>query len=144
MRRTRGLWASIVLVLALVVASVIAFATGAMQPILGLDLEGGVSVTLSAPDGTTEDVMEQARSNIASRVDAFGVGEPDIVVSGSTIEVQIPGLGQGRIERRAEARSCLVGPDGENYGCADDEQAAADALAELTVVPQAAEACLVD
>ncbi|HEX7246845.1 MAG TPA: hypothetical protein VF351_01960, partial [Actinomycetota bacterium] len=144
MRRTRGLWASIVFVLVLVLASVVAFATGAMRPILGLDLEGGVSVTLSAPDGTPEDVMEQARTNIANRVDAFGVGEPDIVVSGSTIEVQIPGLGQGTIERRAEARSCLVGPDGENYGCTEDQQAAADALAELTVVPQVAEACLVD
>ncbi len=144
MRRTRGLWASIVFVLALVLASIVAFATGAMRPILGLDLEGGVSVTLSAPDGTAEDVMEQARTNIANRVDAFGVGEPDIVVSGSTIEVQIPGLGQGTIERRAEARSCLVGPDDENYGCADDEQAATDALGELTVVPQVAEACLVD
>jgi protein-export membrane protein SecD len=143
-RRTRGLWASIVLVLGLVLASVVAFATGAMRPILGLDLEGGVSVTLSAPDGTAEDVMEQARTNIANRVDAFGVGEPDIVVSGSTIEVQIPGLGQGTIERRAERRSCLVGPAEENYGCADDELTATDALAELTVVPRVAEACLTD
>ena len=144
MRRTRGLWASIVFVLVLTIASVIGFATGALQPILGLDLEGGVSVTLSAPDGTPEEVMERARSNISARVDAFGVGEPDIVVSGATIEVQIPGLGQGSIEQRSETRTCLVGPDGENYGCAETEQVADDALAELTVVPQVSEACLVD
>ncbi len=144
MRRTRGLWASIVFVLLLTLASVVGFATGALQPILGLDLEGGVSVTLSAPDGTPDEVMEQARTNITNRVDAFGVGEPDIVVSGTTIEVQIPGLGQGTIEERAEPRSCLVGPDDENYGCAETRPAADDALAELTVVPQVAEACLVD
>ena len=144
MRRTRGLWASIVFVLLLTLASVVGLATGALQPILGLDLEGGVSVTLSAPDGTPDEVMEQARTNITNRVDAFGVGEPDIVVSGTTIEVQIPGLGQGTIEERAEPRSCLVGPDDENFGCAATEQAADDALAELTVVPQVAEACLVD
>ena len=48
------------------------------------------------------------------------------------------------IEQRAETRYCLVGPDGENYGCAASQQAAEDALAELTVVPQVAEACLVD
>ena len=144
MRRTRGLWASIVLVLVLTLASIIGFATGALQPILGLDLEGGVSVTLSAPDGTPDEVMEQARTNISNRVDAFGVGEPDIVVSGSTIEVQIPGLAQGTIDQRAESRACLAGPDDENYGCAETEQAADDALAELTVVPQVAEACLVD
>jgi preprotein translocase subunit SecD len=143
-KKTRGLWASIVFVLVLTLASVIGIATGALRPILGLDLEGGVSVTLSAPDGTPEAVMEQARANISGRVDAFGVGEPDIVVSGTSIEVQIPGLGQGTIEQRAETRSCLVGPDDENYGCADSVQAADDALGELTVVPQVVEACVVD
>ncbi|MET0801630.1 MAG: protein translocase subunit SecD [Actinomycetota bacterium] len=144
MKRTRGLWASIVFVLVLTLASVVGLVTGALQPILGLDLEGGVSVTLSAPEGTPAEVMDRARTNIANRVDAFGVGEPDIVVSGNTIEVQIPGLGQGTIEQRAETRWCLVGPDDANYGCAETEQAANDALAELTVVPQVAEACLVD
>ena len=88
--------------------------------------------------------MEQARTNIRNRVDAFGVGEPDIVVSGTTIEVQIPGLAQGSIEPRSQIRYCLVGPDDENYGCAETERAAADALAELTVVPQVAQVCLDD
>ena len=41
MRRTRGLWASIIFVLALTSASLVGFATGALRPILGLDLEGG-------------------------------------------------------------------------------------------------------
>ena len=144
MKRTRGLWTSIGFVLALTAASLIGFATGALRPILGLDLEGGVSVTLSAPDGTPTEVMEQARTNIANRVDAFGVGEPDIAVSGSTIEVQIPGLAQGTIEQRAEQRFCLVGPDDENYGCAESQDTAEEALAELVVAPQVTEACLVD
>ncbi|HJR98610.1 MAG TPA: protein translocase subunit SecD [Actinomycetota bacterium] len=143
MKRTRGLWASIVFVLVLTLASLIGFATGYLEPILGLDLEGGVSVTLSAPDGTPVEVMERARTNIANRVDAFGVGEPDISVSGSNIEVQIPGLSQATIEQRAESRHCLVGPDGSNYGCAPTQQEADDALAELTVDEQVAEACLV-
>ncbi|MDH4111368.1 MAG: protein translocase subunit SecD [Actinomycetota bacterium] len=144
MKRTRGLWVSIIFVLVLTLASLVGFATGALQPILGLDLEGGVSVTLSAPDGTPGEVMERARTNISNRVDAFGVGEPDIAVSGSTIEVQIPGLAQGSIEERSQKRYCLVSPEGENYGCSETEQAAADAFAELTVVSQVAEACLVD
>jgi preprotein translocase subunit SecD len=142
-KRTRGLWASIAFVLVLTAASLVGFATGALQPILGLDLEGGVSVTLSAPGGTPVDVMERARTNIANRVDAFGVGEPDISVSGNNIEVQIPGLSQATIEERAETRHCLVGPEGENYGCASSRQEAEDAFAELTVEQQVAEACLV-
>jgi len=141
---TRGLWTSIGFVLALTLASLIGFASGALRPILGLDLEGGVSVTLSAPDGTPTEVMEQARTNIANRVDAFGVGEPDIAVSGTAIEVQIPGLGQGTIEQRAEQRFCLVGPDEENYGCASSRDTAERALAELVVARQVTEACLVD
>lgn len=144
MKGTRGLWTSIGFVLALTLASLIGFASGALQPILGLDLEGGVSVTLSAPDGTPTEVMEQARTNIANRVDAFGVGEPDISVSGTGIEVQIPGLAQGTIEQRSEQRFCLVGPDEENYGCAGSRGTAEQALADLVVVPQVTEACLVD
>ena len=102
-------------------------------------------MTLSAPDGTPTEVMEQARTNISNRVDAFGVGEPDIAVSGTTIEVQIPGLGQGTIEQRAEQRSCLVGPDDENYGCAESRgRRRARRSPSSTVVPQVAEACLVD
>ena len=41
MKGTRWLWASIGMVLVLVVASLIGFATGALKPSLGLDLEGG-------------------------------------------------------------------------------------------------------
>ena len=143
MRRTRGLWASIIFVCVLVVASLVGFATGALKPTLGLDLEGGVSVILSAPQGTPSDVMEQALANIRNRVDAFGVGEPDIVLSGSTIEVQIPGLSKGSIEERQKTQYCLVG-DGTNYGCAGSQAGAQDALDQLEVVAQATEACVVD
>ena len=128
MKRTRGLWASIIFVCVLVVASLVGFATGALKPTLGLDLEGGVSVILSAPDGTPREVMEQALSNIRNRVDAFGVGEPDIVLSGDTIEVQIPGLTKGSIEERKKTQYCLVGEDDTNYGCADTQEAAQTAL----------------
>jgi preprotein translocase subunit SecD len=37
-----------------------------------------------------------------------------------------------------------VGPEGENYGCAPSREDADDALAELTIEEQVAEACLVD
>ena len=74
MKGTRWLWVSIGMVLFLVVASLIGFATGALKPQLGLDLEGGVSVILQAPAGTPDPVMQQALENIRNRVDAFGVG----------------------------------------------------------------------
>ena len=144
MKRTRGLWASIIFVTVLVVLSLVGFATGALKPTLGLDLEGGVSVILTAPDGTPRDVMEQTLGNIRNRVDAFGVGEPEIFLSGNTIEIQIPGLAKGTIEERQKEQFCLTSPDGTNYGCAKDQAAAQAGLDTLVVEPQPTEVCLVD
>jgi preprotein translocase subunit SecD len=143
-KQTRGLWASIIFVLLLVIGSVIGFATGALKPKLGLDLEGGVSVILSAPPGTPQDVLNQAQENIRNRVDAFGVGEPQIFVSGDTIEVQIPGSANGTIEQRSKTQYCLIGADGTNYGCAPDQATATKALAELTVTTVPSKVCLKD
>ena len=144
MKRTRGLWASIIFVAVLVTLSLVGFATGALKPTLGLDLEGGVSVILSAPDGTPRDVMEQTLGNIRNRVDAFGVGEPEIVLSGTTIEIQIPGLAKGTVEERQKDQFCLTSPDGTNYGCAKEQDPAQAALDVLVVEAQPSEVCLVD
>ncbi|HWO69144.1 MAG TPA: protein translocase subunit SecD [Actinomycetota bacterium] len=140
MRRTRGLWLSVLFVLALVGAGVAGFAAG-VRPVLGLDLEGGVSVILSAPPGTPRDVMERALENIRERVDAFGVAEPQIFVTGTNIEVQLPGLARGRIEERPTDQWCLV-DGGENHGCAPSEAEARAALEALAVEAQPAEVCL--
>jgi preprotein translocase subunit SecD len=142
--RTRGLWISITFVLALVAGSIALFLTGT-GPVLGLDLEGGVSVILSAPDGTPEPVMERAAESIRRRVDAFGTSEPTIFVSGSTIEVQIPGLARGSIEERAAARAerfCLVGADDVGYVCYPDQPAAEAALADVEVASVTQSVCL--
>ncbi|MGZ6544053.1 MAG: protein translocase subunit SecD [Actinomycetota bacterium] len=136
MKGTRWLWASIGMVLFLVVASLIGFATGALKPQLGLDLEGGVSVILQAPAGTPDPVMQQALENIRNRVDAFGVGEPQIFVSGTTIEVQLPGLAKGSIQQRSKTQVCLIGGGGENFGCVADKTAAQSRLSDMTVSKQ--------
>ncbi|HZB01907.1 MAG TPA: protein translocase subunit SecD, partial [Actinomycetota bacterium] len=99
MRRNRALWASILFVLLLVAGAAAGLIGGGLRPLLGLDLQGGASVILSAPEGTPTDVMEQALENIRNRVDAFGVGEPDIALSATTIEVQIPGSADATLQR---------------------------------------------
>ena len=143
MRRTRGLWASVAFVVLLLAGSAFGLASGGLAPQLGLDLEGGVAAILSAPSDTPAEVMERALENIRRRVDAFGVGEPDIFLSGNTIEVQIPGAAESTLTRRSVDLWCLVGAEGENYGCADDETMAEDALADLEVEPRPTELCLV-
>ena len=134
MKGTRALWASIAFVAILVIASLVGFASGALKPQLGLDLQGGLSVILKAPDGTTKAVMDQARNNIEQRVNAFGVSEPQIFVSGTNIEVQLAGLAPGTIQTRAKDQYCLAASDGSIYGCAADKATVDQALSELSVV----------
>ncbi|MBM3695418.1 MAG: protein translocase subunit SecD [Actinobacteria bacterium] len=65
-----------------------------VRPKLGLDLRGGFSVLLEAPDGTDPDVLEKAAEIMRRRIEALGdVQEPEIAVTGlRSIEVQLPGV----------------------------------------------------
>jgi protein-export membrane protein SecD len=141
MRRGRPLWISLAFVFALVGASVAGFASGT-RPVLGLDLRGGVSVTLSAPDGTPPDVMDRALENIRNRIDAFGTSEPLLFVTGTTIEVQIPGLARGTIEERSRIQSCLVDEDRVSFGCFDEAGEAEAELEAASVEPLVVSVCL--
>ncbi len=65
-----------------------------IQPKLGLDLQGGVSVILTAEEGTDPELIEQAVEIMRTRISAFGeVQEPEISISGeNSVLVQLPGL----------------------------------------------------
>ena len=73
-------------------AAVIATKT---TPKLGLDLEGGISIVLSAsgPGVEEEGVLDQTVEVIRQRIDALGVAEPEVTVAGTdNIFVQLPGV----------------------------------------------------
>ena len=144
MKRTRGLWASIIFVAILVVSSLAGFFTNNLKPVLGLDLEGGVSVILTAPPGTPSAVMQVALTNIRNRVDAFGVGEPDIALTGTTIQVQVPGLTKSVIQTRPKIQYCLIGTTGQVYACGKSQAAAAAGLAVLQVKGTPSNVCIED
>lgn len=69
------------------------FAAGWL-PRLGLDLQGGTSVVLTAPEGTDPELLQVATEIMTRRIEDFGaVQEPDIAVSGDdTVVVQLPGV----------------------------------------------------
>ena len=140
-KKQRNLWISLVFVLALVLGSIALFVTGT-RPVLGLDLEGGVSVILSAPDGTPEPVMNQALENIRNRIDAFGTAEPLLFVTGNTIEVQIPGLARGTIREEAKTQYCIADDQGNSYDCVPGQDTANDRLGGATVQPVVSSVCL--
>ena len=138
---SRNLWLSLAFVGVLVAGSIGAFVAG-IRPVLGLDLEGGVSVVLAAPDGTPESVMERALENIRNRVDAFGVGEPLLFLSGNTIEVQLPGLARGSIDERAKDQFCMEGGAGSVSRCFLTQSEAATELDDTTVNTVVNSVCL--
>ncbi|HUG74696.1 MAG TPA: protein translocase subunit SecD [Acidimicrobiia bacterium] len=65
-----------------------------VPPRLGLDLQGGFSVVLEAPEDTEADVLDTAVEIMRRRIEALGdVQEPEISVLGErNIEVQLPGV----------------------------------------------------
>ncbi len=140
-RSTRNLWISLAMVAVLVVGAGVVYVVGT-RPVLGLDLEGGVSVILKAPDGTPKAVMERALENIRRRVDAFGVGEPLLYLSGSTIEVQLPGLARGTVQQQAKDQYCLETPEGASYQCYSSQSDAQAALTATSVKPVVNSVCL--
>ena len=125
--RPGRLVASIVFVVVLAAAAAYGLISGALRPLLGLDLVGGVSVVLTAPEGTGIEVMERSVETIRERVDRLGVAEPEITLEGDVnIQVQIPEFGERSQERlleligttaRLEFREVLetIPPGAENY-----------------------------
>ena len=61
-------------------------------PSLGLDLQGGASVTLQPVGEFTPSALSQAVDIISQRVNALGVSEPEITRQGNNVIVNLPGV----------------------------------------------------
>jgi preprotein translocase subunit SecD len=73
------------------------FLTGDKQaePKLGIDLQGGTRVTLTArtPDGSrpTREALDQAQQIISARVNGLGVSGSEVVIDGDNLVITVPG-----------------------------------------------------
>ncbi|OZC61261.1 protein translocase subunit SecD [Rhodococcus sp. 06-470-2] len=65
------------------------------SPKLGIDLQGGTRVTLTArtPDGNapTQDSLKQAQQIIETRVNGLGVSGSEVVIDGDNLVITVPG-----------------------------------------------------
>ncbi|WP_201265103.1 protein translocase subunit SecD [Rhodococcus sp. P1Y] len=65
------------------------------EPKLGIDLEGGTRVTLTArtPDGSSpsRESLIQAQQIITTRVDGLGVGGSEVLIDGENLVITVPG-----------------------------------------------------
>ncbi|MSW30408.1 MAG: hypothetical protein F2867_08950, partial [Actinobacteria bacterium] len=91
MRRLRG-YGSLVIIVLVAAAALLYTLVAGNKPLLGLDLQGGVSVVLKPVQQVDNDTIDQAITIIRQRIDAIGVAEPEITRQGSNILIQIPGV----------------------------------------------------
>jgi preprotein translocase subunit SecD len=81
----------------LIGAYLLVFLTGDKQakPKLGIDLQGGTRVTLTArtPDGSapTREALMQAQQIIGARVNGLGVSGSEVVIDGDNLVITVPG-----------------------------------------------------
>lgn len=119
-------------------------ATGT-EPALGLDLQGGISVTQRPKPGTewSSASLDLAVEKIRERVDSLGVAEPEILRQGDTIVVNLPGVKNqqqaedlvqvtGQVWLRPVLSGCQVLPDPEDLVAPTDSSSPTSDSTEST------------
>jgi len=105
MKKKPGL--TLVLTVGLVVGLFVINLLAQNLPSLGLDLQGGASVTLQPEGEFEDDALNVAVEIIRQRVDSLGVAEPEIIRQGNTVVVNLPGV------KDQQAALDLIGRTGE-------------------------------
>lgn len=132
---SRGAKISSLSVVAAAILGILYTVIAGNEPLLGLDLQGGVSVVLEPTSTSGEDVTDESLDLtvelLRGRIDEIGVAEPEISRQGSNIVVALPGVVEDqeqaleRLQQTAELRFRPVifdlGPDLSAIDLTDDD-----------------------
>jgi preprotein translocase subunit SecD len=88
----RKLVISLVAIITVAFGGVIISVAAGNKPALGLDLQGGISVTQQPVGEYDPEALDLAVERIRDRVDSLGVAEPEILRQGDAIVVNLPGV----------------------------------------------------
>ena len=88
----RNLLVSLISIVVLAAGLFIGSNLAGYKPSLGLDLQGGASVTMTPVGEYEESALTVAVDIIRQRVDSIGVAEPEIIRQGKTVVVNLPGV----------------------------------------------------
>ncbi len=88
----RRLAFNLVAILLIVGGALVGNVVAGNEPALGLDLQGGVSVTQEPVGEFNTESLDLAVERIRDRVDSLGVAEPEIIRQGDAIVVNLPGV----------------------------------------------------
>jgi preprotein translocase subunit SecD len=92
------------------------FLTGNRQakPKLGIDLQGGTRVTLTArtPDGSrpTREALNQAQQIISARVNGLGVSGSEVVIDGDNLVITVPGSDSNEARNLGQTARLYIRP----------------------------------
>ncbi len=100
-------WISLIGIVVVALGALLANLIAGNHPALGLDLQGGASVTLQPVGSYESAAIDVAKEIITQRVDSLGIAEPEIIRQGDTIVVNLPGV------RDQEQALALVGRTGK-------------------------------
>lgn len=145
----KRLWTYLAVSTLVVIASLGATLASGKEPVLGLDLQGGISVVLEPVGKVKPGALDVALEIIRGRVDRLGVAEPEINRQGNNIVVDLPGVKNREKARRvvgqtAELRFRPVlaelAPEGASTPTTTSPTTTAGAPTTTTTTPPATEA----
>jgi len=89
----RRLLASLIGILVISLGALITNLATGNSPLLGLDLQGGASVTLRPAYGDPDsEAMEEVVRLYRARIESLNIGEAEVIRQGNTIVVNLPGV----------------------------------------------------
>ena len=100
----------------LIGAFALVFFTGDKQakPKLGIDLQGGTRVTLTArtPDGSapTREALDQAQQIISDRVNGLGVSGSEVIIDGNNLVITVPGSDSSEARNLGQTARLYIRP----------------------------------
>ncbi|RWA17268.1 hypothetical protein MBRU_06500 [Mycolicibacterium brumae DSM 44177] len=114
------------------------------EPKLGIDLQGGTRVTLTArtPDGSTpsRESLLTAQEIITSRVDGLGVSGSEVVIDGDNLVITVPGTDGSEARNLGQTARLYIRPVVKAWPAAELAAAAEQAGQQPGQVPPAGEA----
>jgi preprotein translocase subunit SecD len=90
--RRRSLVASLLGIIVIALVALSATLIAGRSPLLGLDLEGGVSVVLQPQHKVSADVLQAAVNIIDRRVNGLGVANSTVERQGDDVVIELPGI----------------------------------------------------
>jgi preprotein translocase subunit SecD len=140
----RKYWAYLIGSVAVVLIALIATVLSGNTPVLGLDLQGGISVRLFPAGNFNESSLDTAKDIIDQRVNGLGVSDAEVTREGDNIVINLPGVKDRDKARRLVGRTAELRfrpvlaelpAEPRDAPPADDATKAAIASCDATAIP---------